>query len=94
MKLLCGLWIVWLAVNAVVFAMYGIDKRRARRGKWRISERTLLLGTWLLGGVGALLGMRTFRHKTLHTAFRVSAPVAAALSVLVMALASAKLLGL
>ena len=94
MKLLCALWLLWLIINAVVFAMYGIDKRRARRGRWRVSERTLLLGTWLLGGVGAMLAMRRFRHKTLHTAFRVSAPIGAVLSLAVMALASAKLLGL
>ena len=93
MSALGALWLLFAAVNALVFAMYGADKRRARRGDWRISERTLLLGTWLLGGVGALLGMRVFRHKTKHTAFRVRAPVAAVLSLLLMALASLRLAG-
>ena len=82
------------AVNILVFSLYGADKRRARRGDWRIRERTLLLGTWLLGGVGAWLAMRVFRHKTLHTAFRLSAPVAAVLSLALMALASLRLAGL
>ena len=91
MNALCALWLMYLAVNALVFLLYGADKRRARRGEWRIRERTLLLGTWLLGGVGALMGMRVFRHKTQHTAFRVSAPVAAVLSLLLMALASLRL---
>ena len=70
----------WLAVNGFTFCLYGVDKRRAKRGAWRIPEKTLLLCTWLLGGVGALIGMRVFRHKTKHRAFTVSAPIAAAIS--------------
>ncbi|MGN0774204.1 MAG: DUF1294 domain-containing protein [Candidatus Ventricola sp.] len=88
------LWGVWAAINAIVFALYGVDKRRAIRGAWRIPERTLLAGTWLLGGVGAWLAMRTFRHKTKHIAFRVSASIGAMLSLLLMLLASARLLNL
>ena len=88
------IWIVWLAINAFVFAMYGVDKRRAKRGKWRIPERTLLLGTWLLGGVGAWLGMRVFRHKTLHRAFSLSAPPSAVLSLALMIWASLRLMGI
>ena len=87
------IWIVWLVINVFVFAMYGDDKRRAKRGKWRIPERTLLLGTWLLGGVGAWLGMRVFRHKTLHRAFFLSAPPAAVLSLALMVWASLRLMG-
>ena len=64
----------WLAMNGFTFCLYGVDKRRAKRGAWRIPEKTLLLCTWLLGGVGALIGMRVFRHKTKHRAFTVSAP--------------------
>ena len=86
------LWGVWAAINLTVFALYGVDKRRAIKGAWRIPEKTLLTGTWLLGGVGAWLAMRFFRHKTKHIAFQVSAPVGAILSLLLMALASAKLL--
>ena len=71
----------WLAMNGFTFCLYGVDKRRAKRGAWRIPEKTLLLCTWLLGGVGALIGMRVFRHKTKHRAFTVSAPIAAAISI-------------
>ena len=92
--MLAILWAVWLAVNLIVFALYGIDKRRAKKGAWRIPEKTLLTGTWLLGGVGEWLAMRTFRHKTKHIAFQVSAPVGAVLSIALMALATARLLGL
>ena len=94
MSALAALWLMFLAVNVLVFALYGADKRRARRGDWRIRERTLLLGTWLLGGVGAWLGMRVFRHKTQHTAFRVSSVAASVLSLVLMALASLRLGGL
>ena len=92
--MLAILWIVWLAINLITFILYGVDKRRAQKGAWRIPEKTLLMGTWLLGGVGAWLAMRVFRHKTKHLAFQVSAPVGAVLSVALMLLASSKLLGL
>ena len=88
------LWGIWAAINLIVFALYDVDKRRAIRGAWRIPERTLLTGTWLLGGVGAWIAMRAFRHKTKHTAFRVSASIGAILSLVLMALASARLLNL
>ena len=91
--MLLMLWAVWLAINLITFILYGVDKRRAKRGAWRIPEKTLLAGTWLLGGVGAFAAMRMFRHKTKHIAFQVSAPVGAVLSVLLMLLASGRLLG-
>ena len=62
-----GALAVWLiAINLVTFAVYGADKRRARRGAWRVPEKTLFLLPLLGGSVGALLGMRGFRHKTKH----------------------------
>ena len=88
------LWAVWLAVNLITFILYGVDKRRARKGQWRIPEKTLLLGTWLLGGVGAYTGMRMFRHKTKHWVFQLSAPLGALLSIVVMIAVSGKLLGM
>lgn len=91
--MLALLWAVWLVINLFVFALYGMDKRRAKKGAWRIPEKTLLIGTYLLGGVGAWLAMRMFRHKTKHIAFQVSAPIGAVLSIAVMAFATAKLLG-
>ena len=88
------LWGAWLLINLLIFILYGVDKRRAKKQQWRIPERTLLLGTWLLGGVGAWLAMRIFRHKTKHLAFQISAPIGAVLSIVVMAFVSAKLIGL
>ena len=92
--MLAILWAVWLVINLITFVLYGVDKRRAKQGAWRIPEKTLLTGTWLLGGVGAFLAMRMFRHKTKHIAFQVSAPVGAVLSIAVMAFATCRLLGL
>lgn len=62
--------LIYLAViNLVTFAVYGIDKARARRGAWRIPEKTLFLLPLLGGSLGALLGMRVFHHKTKHWYF-------------------------
>ena len=69
-------YLLWYlaAVNLVTLALYGIDKARARRGKWRIPEKTLLLLPLLGGSVGALAGMHLFRHKTKHWYFRWGIP--------------------
>ena len=57
------------AVNVVAFAVYGADKRRAKKGKRRVPEKTLFLLAVIGGSVGALAGMRVFRHKTRHWYF-------------------------
>ncbi len=53
----------------MTFTVYGVDKAKARRGAWRIPEKTLFLLPLLGGSVGALLGMLVFRHKTKHWYF-------------------------
>ena len=63
------------AVNVTAFALMGIDKRRARRGAWRISEKTLFLPVLLGGSLGGTLGMRVFHHKTKHWYFRFGFPL-------------------
>ena len=58
-------------LQIAAFILYGADKHKAKAKQWRIRESTLL-GTGLLGGgLGALLGMRVFRHKTKHWYFHV-----------------------
>lgn len=59
----------------ITFVLYGIDKRRAKKGMWRISEKTLLLCAFFMGSLGAFLGMRVFRHKTQHKQFVILVPV-------------------
>ena len=68
-------WGYLILMNLIAFALYGIDKRRAKQGAWRISEYTLLLVALLGGSLGALLGMRYFLHKTRHRKFRYGVPL-------------------
>lgn len=56
-------------MNAAAFALFALDKRRARRKMWRVRESTLLGITVLGGSLGALLGMHLLRHKTRHAKF-------------------------
>jgi len=68
--------LIYLAViNVVTFFMYGIDKWKARKSKWRISEATLLLMAAIGGSIGAWLGMKVWHHKTLHKKFRYGIPL-------------------
>ena len=60
----------YLAImNVIAFAAMGVDKSRAKRGAWRIPEKTLFSLSLLGGSIGALAGMYTFRHKTKHLKF-------------------------
>ena len=61
-------------VNLVEFALMGWDKRRARRGEWRVRERTFFLLALLGGALGGIVGMQVFRHKTKHWYFRYGLP--------------------
>ena len=65
-----SVFVIYLAaINLITFCVYGADKRRARKGKWRVPEKTLFLLPLLGGSVGALAGMRVFHHKTKHWYF-------------------------
>lgn len=63
-----------VVVNLVEFALMGWDKRRARRGEWRVRERTFFLLALLGGALGGIVGMQVFRHKTKHWYFRYGLP--------------------
>ena len=68
------LTIYLIAINILTFLIFGIDKRKARKGKWRIPEATLI-GLAVAGGsIGALLGMYLFRHKTQKRKFNLGIP--------------------
>ena len=63
-------YLLFLALMSLVaFIMYGVDKSKAKRGAWRISEAALLGVGFCGGAIGALLAMNTFRHKTKHWYF-------------------------
>ncbi len=55
-----------IVINVVTFLVYGIDKWKAKKGSWRISEATLLILAAIGGSIGALLGMKVWHHKTMH----------------------------
>lgn len=67
-------FIYLLIINALGFLLMLIDKQKARKKKWRIPEATLMGVAALGGSIGSLLGMYTFRHKTLHKKFTVGIP--------------------
>ena len=74
-----------LAANVVTFILYGMDKYKAKKAKWRISETTLLTLAAIGGSIGAWAGMRIWHHKTLHKKFKYGIP---AIIILQIALAA------
>ena len=82
--------IIYLAtLNIATFLTYGLDKWKAKRGRWRIRESALLLLAVLGGSIGAWAGMRVWHHKTMHKKFRYGIPailllqIAAAVAILI-----------
>lgn len=74
--------------NLISFFLMGHDKQCARQGKWRVPEKTLFLAAACFGGLGGVLGMKVFHHKTKHWYFKVFFP---ALLVIQVALLAARL---
>ena len=74
-----------LAINVVAFIMYGIDKYKAKKAKWRISEATLLLLAVLGGSIGAWMGMKVWHHKTMHKKFKYGIPAILLIQIALMA---------
>ena len=68
----------------IAFVLYGIDKYRATRQMWRISEKTLLLIGAFGGSVGAFLGMQLFHHKTKHWKFKMLIPLFVVLHLIIV----------
>ena len=64
-----------LAINIASFFLYGIDKYKAKKGRWRISEATLLMMAVIGGSIGAWAGMRLWHHKTMHKKFEYGIPI-------------------
>ena len=74
-----------LAINAVTFIVYGIDKYKAKKAKWRISEATLLLLAVLGGSIGAWVGMKVWHHETMHKKFKYGIPAILLIQIALMA---------
>jgi len=64
-----------LGINILAFLVFGLDKWKARKNRWRVPEATLLMLAVVGGSAGALLGMLVFRHKTRHNKFRIGLPL-------------------
>lgn len=60
------------AINVVTLLIYGFDKFKAKVGGWRIPESTLIVLGLIGGGIGGLIGMFIFRHKTKKNLFLIS----------------------
>jgi uncharacterized membrane protein YsdA (DUF1294 family) len=73
--------------NLLTFSLYGVDKYKAQKNQWRISESTLIACAFLMGGAGALFGMAIFRHKTKHLKFKLLIPLAIIINIAIAAFA-------
>lgn len=72
-----------ILINAVSFLLMHVDKQKARRNRWRISEATLFTIAAAGGSLGILLGMFTFRHKTKHVSFTAGIPAIMAVQIVI-----------
>ncbi len=79
-----------IVINILTFAVYGIDKWKAKQGSWRISEATLLMLAVIGGTIGALFGMQVWRHKTMHLKFKYGLPLILLAQIALMYLISEK----
>ena len=73
---------ILLTLNLLTFIIYGIDKFKAKKAKWRIPESTLLLLAVFGGSIGAWLGLQVWRHKTQHKKFFIGIPMILTLQVI------------
>lgn len=80
-----------LLINAVSFFLMLADKQKAQKNQWRIRESTLLTVAILGGSIGTMLGMKLFRHKTLHPKFSIGIPVILALQTVVAVMLYSKI---
>lgn len=73
-----------ILINIIAFLAMYIDKRKAKYGKWRIPEQTLLILALIGGSIGAIAGMYTFRHKTKKLRFSIGFPVILILQIILL----------
>ena len=71
-----------IIINIIGFLIMYIDKRKAEKGKWRISEKNIFIITALGGGIGTISGMYTFRHKTQKFQFVIGLPAITILEII------------
>ncbi len=78
------IFFVFVVINILSFTLFFIDKKRAVRGKYRISEGSLLTISLLFGALGSYLGMQIFSHKTKKAKFQLGLPLLIFLNLIVL----------
>lgn len=78
------LYIYLSAVNIAAFSIMGIDKHKAQRKKWRVSEKSIFILGLMGGALGVLLGMNIFHHKTKHLKFTLGIPAVLVLNIIML----------
>jgi len=73
-----------LLINIVALLAYRSDKKKAEKGKWRIKETTLLSLSLIGGGIGSIVGMNKFHHKTNKFKFKIGVPVLTIISIIII----------
>ena len=73
-----------LIINLIGFAIMFIDKEKAKRGSWRIPEKTIFIVTAIGGGIGTIAGMYKFRHKTKKLKFTFGMPAILAIEIAIL----------
>ena len=87
MQTITAIGLIYLiGINLAGFIIMGVDKKRAIRGAWRISEASRFLTALLGGSLGCILGMQHFRHKTKHWYFKYGMPAILVAQVLLFVL--------
>ena len=77
-----NLLIYLIIINIIGFLVMYIDKQKAKKGKWRIPEKTIFIITVLGGGIGTISGMYAFRHKTQKLHFTIGLPTITILEII------------
>ena len=81
-----SIFVLYLIVlNLVGFFIMLVDKKRAIKNQWRISEKALIVISIIGGSIGMLAGMSTFRHKTKHKKFTIGIPIILVIQVAILA---------
>lgn len=78
------LLIYLILINFVSLFAYRLDKRKSEKGKWRIKESTLLILSFVGGGIGSMLGMGLYRHKTQKNKFKFGVPLLTIVSIIII----------
>lgn len=77
-----NIMIYLIIINIIGFLIMYIDKQKAKKGKWRIPEKTIFIITVLGGGIGTISGMYAFRHKTQKLHFTIGLPTITILEII------------